>query len=201
MAVKISNDLTLAAVVPADILRLDLTVVPQDAGVYLWFIKGGREILRSSHYFETGGPEPIAFNGRELMYVGSAYDLRFRLAEHLRNPRHENSSPRKSLIAIEKIFGAVTASVGSNLDVTTADGLTEWIRDNVAFGFEQDSEPLAREAALISSITCPFNIVGRRRHKYSRWLMAWRASAFPPKWLTLVPGLSGQQYHLVNFRG
>jgi hypothetical protein len=155
--------------------------------VYLWFVRLGHEVLELSFYYDTDDCEPAIAQGHTHMYTGSAYDLRFRIGQHLKTETPDSSSPRKSLLALEHMFSVVTQIYGSKYGELKAGGLTEWIYQNVIFGFELSDEPIARERFLIQEMASPFNIAHRRQHKYSKYLMAWRAIAFPSEWMKTIP--------------
>src|SRR5665213_2090068 len=100
--------------IPAHELEDGLEKIPPDPGVYLWFVRGGRSMLEQSSYFTTPQTGPLlAIETGEHLYTGAGHNLRFRISQHLVNIKHENSSPRKSLVALERRFGAVTKAVGS----------------------------------------------------------------------------------------
>jgi hypothetical protein len=173
--------------VPATHLRTNLNLIPERPGVYLWLVRHGQTLLELSSYFETDDRKPVTAGGHAHLYTGSAYDLRFRIGQHIRNPNPENSSPRKSLLALEHMFSAVTRIYGSQYGELKSGGLTSWILDNVIFGFELTDSPITRETSLIHQMVSPFNIAHRRQHRYSKYLMAWRAIAFPSPWMKTVP--------------
>gem|GEM_PF-5557477 len=173
--------------IQASELRDSLAALPPEPGVYLWFVKHGDKLLEASSYFETDDRMPVTIGDHVHLYTGSAYDLRFRVGQHLRNECRENSSPRKSLLALEHMFSAITQVYGSQYDDLDAGGLTRWMYDNVIFAYEVHQSPVARETALIYRMATPFNIAHRRQHRYSKYLMAWRAIAFPSEWMKTVP--------------
>lgn len=85
------------------------------------------------------------------------------------------------------MFCAVTEIYGEGYGDLKGGGLSDWIFDNVVFGYELSDEPVGRETALIYRMVSPFNIAHRRQHKYSKYLMAWRAIAFPSEWMKTIP--------------
>lgn len=174
--------------IPAHELAEGVNQIPTDPGVYLWFVRGGRSILEQSSYFTTKAEGPLLrIDAGDHLYTGAAQNLRFRLGQHIFNPIHENSSPRKSLVALERRFGAISKAVESIHDVEDDEGLTEWIFENVTFGIETHPDFFSREYEIIRRYASPFNIAHRRAHRYSKWLMAWRAEAFPPEWMQRLP--------------
>lgn len=172
---------------PAHTLREDCDAIPATPGVYLWFVRGGKRILDLTHYRETDSRRPRTYDGHAHLYTGAARDLRYRLTQHLRNEDPGQSSPRKSLWAIERVFGAVTGATTSSYNFERDGHLTEWIYDHVVFGIQESADPFYLEAQVIESEPSPFNIAQRRRHRYSKFLMAWRAFAFPSDWMSDVP--------------
>ena len=173
-------------------LRETVDCVPSAPGVYFWLVRGGHTILELTSYYQTDRRPPLRHMGLDLMYVGASHDLQFRIGQHVRNDNPENSSPRKTLYALEHIFGAVSSSVPSAHKISEG-GLTEWIYENVTFGFAVDTQPYRREHALIRDFRSPFNIAHRRRHRYSKYLMAWRATVFPSEWMTHIPFQRGDE--------
>lgn len=179
--------------IPASDLRGGVERIPPDPGVYLWFVRGGRTLLEHSSYFSTHVGHLLSVRGHEHLYTGAAYNLRVRVSQHVRNPCHENSSPKKSLVALERRFGSVSKAVESEHDIETVEGLSEWIFENVIFGIEVNPDPFGREASILHRYASPFNIALRRNHRYSKWLMQWRADAFPPDWLRQIPSRDRRQ--------
>ena len=178
------DDLTF---IDAEELRNDAKQVPDKPGVYLWFVRGGKRLLELTHYYDTDTRDPLSYLNRAHLYTGASRDLRFRLSQHLRNEIVNQSSPRKSLIAIERIFGAVGQAVPSHFDVEEDGGLTDWIFENVVFGYRLHASPLGYETQILNAVPSPFNIVHRRQHRYAKYLMAWRAIAFPSDWMEGIP--------------
>jgi hypothetical protein len=175
--------------IPAHKLRRGLNEIPPDPGVYLWFVRGGMSLLEQSSYFATPkSGDLLKIDAGVHLYTGAAHNLRYRISAHLQTTFADQSSPRKSLIALECRFGAVSKAVESIHDVVNDAGQTEWIFENVTIGIETNSDPFGREFQILQRYASPFNIAHRRTHRYSKWLMAWRAEAFPPAWMRELPG-------------
>jgi hypothetical protein len=152
--------------------------LPDDPGVYLFFLNGGTRLLEATSYFDVDGQPPLSVRGMQHVYTGAAYYLRERLKQHL-GTSVENSSLRKTLLSIEHKFQALSNSRTPGCQVKGQKTLTEWLRQNALVGIQIAQEPFARERQILERYASPFNIALRRDRPYARALSKWRCAAFP----------------------
>jgi hypothetical protein len=177
------SELSNLKLIPASDLRAGFQRIPPDPGVYLFFVRGGDKLLEETAYPDDDQLSGLTAQGWQHLYTGAATNLRFRVSQHFLALSEENSSPRKTLMAIEFLFGAVSNAVDSDIAITDHETMSEWMYENILVGFERHPKPFEREQHLLGRYKSPFNIAHRRRHAYSKWLMRWREDAFPPDWL------------------
>src|ERR1700722_81715 len=99
------KELSNLRLIPASDLRRGFQKIPPDPGVYLFFVRDGDKLLEETAYFDTDMKQPLVAEGWQNLYTGAANNLRFRVAQHFMTLNHENSSPRKTLLALEYLFG------------------------------------------------------------------------------------------------
>ena len=172
------HDLKGLTLIPACDVHRAPESVPDEAGVYLFLLKGGQRILRATSYFETDDCLPLCICDHDHLYTGAASSLRDRLEQHMRRDMR-SSSLRKTLLAIERQRRAVTGDHRKR-GIVSESSLTNWMCRNAMIGIQFTSTPFDRERELIEHYTSPFNITLRRRHPYSKALMMWRSATFPP---------------------
>lgn len=165
--------------IPANRLADDLDAIPELPGVYLFFLNGGTRLLEETAYFEMDSRHPMSVDGRTHLYTGAAHNLRLRMKQHLRRGRL-SSSFRQTLLAIERVHGAVSKSAMQSSAIDGEEPLSAWLHENLTIGIRLSTRPFALERRIIGSYVSPLNITLRRAHPYSRALMRWRTATFPP---------------------
>lgn len=151
------------------------------AGCYMFYVKGGAELLRQLGYLDLSGDMPPRIDGADLFYVGASdRSVRARVKQHLRADARA-STFRESL-------GCVLATSLPLQMFYTMDPvdyffgedeiiLTDWMRNHllVRCYYSPDAENL--EKFLIGSLAAPFNLNGRRLHPFAKHLMALRKAS------------------------
>jgi hypothetical protein len=165
--------------IPTHKLWDNLASVPALPGIYMFFLRGGTQLLLATSYFEVGGGAPLSLRGREHLYTGAAaITLRERLHQHLRADV-TSSSLSRSLLAVERARQAISKSGTPACRVKGERTLTKWLKENALVGIETTDDPYGREEELLSQFASPFNIAHRRDRPFSRVLSEWRCAMFP----------------------
>jgi predicted GIY-YIG superfamily endonuclease len=164
--------------IPAARIWNDLEAIPERAGIYLFFFKGGANLLEATSY-PASALTPFATRaGLTHMYTGAAIDLRRRMKQHLHRD-YRGSSLRKTLIAVEYARKALSGSDRRSGKPISEKRLSVWLRENAYISIQPTDSPFEREREVLSSSASPLNITMRRNTEYSRALMQWRVEAFP----------------------
>jgi hypothetical protein len=159
----------------------DVEAISQRAGCYLFLIRGGTHILRTSSYFEMGGERPFSYRGFQHVYTGASQrGLRERLKQHTRRGHLENSSLRMTLLTLEFIMQAVSTSETPYCKVCGQVSLSKWLSENAVVAYRITKHGFEIERAILRNYASPFNVDHRRDRPYSQALMRWRAQVFPP---------------------
>ena len=174
------SDLQGLTIFPARLIVAEAQRLPDQPGVYLFFVRGGRRLLTATSYFDLECRRPLSFRRREHLYTGAArFSLRDRIQTNLRADVTSSSFTR-SLLAIERARRAISKSCTPGCRrVRGEQSLAAWLRINAVIGFETTRDPYGRERELLSRLASPLNIVHRRDHPYAQALSAWRCAAFP----------------------
>jgi hypothetical protein len=165
--------------IPARKVLASLNCIPEEPGVYLFFLTGGTRLLEVTGYFDTDAREPLSAAGSQHLYTGAGHNLRKRLMQHFFRGAY-SSSFRKTLLSIEHARRAVSKTQTLCCNVSGEATLSAWMFENVLVGFQSTSKPFEREREVIEQYVSPFNITLRRSHPYSKRLIGWRGAAFPP---------------------
>jgi hypothetical protein len=173
----LASNLPRITVIPAEMVVNAEEKIPCAPGVYMFFIRGGRELLEATSYFELDGRPVLRSRRREHLYTGAATNLRRRLKQHMSFVAA--SSLRRSLLALEHETRAISKSKTPECNVTGEQSLTAWICRNALIGIEIARKPLDRERILLSQYASPLNLTLRRRQPYARALTQIRLAAFP----------------------
>jgi hypothetical protein len=153
--------------------------VPNEAGVYGFFIRGGTRLLEATGWFDLDSRRPLTVRRHQLLYVGAANWLGERLKQHMRTGHLENSSLRKTLLAIEYTTRALSRSGTPACRVRGQVTLTRWLRLNAIVGIRFTRNPFVVERHILEAHACPFNIQWRRQHAYAQALTKWKTETFP----------------------
>lgn len=171
------NDLRNIQLLTASAIVSSPEAVSAEAGVYLFFLRGGRQLLRATSYPPSALPL-LSTRGRQHMYTGASLNVRERLKAHLR--ADVTSSPLcRSLMAIEKKHKAIWKSGTSWSEIAGEKSLALWLCANATIGIELHTKPFWRERELLSRYASPLNIALRRKDAFARALAGWRCAAFP----------------------
>jgi hypothetical protein len=153
--------------------------VPDKPGVYGFFLHGGTRLLELTSWFELDGRRPLTIRDHQLLYAGGALRLGERLKQHMRIGHLENSSLRKTLLAIEYARHAVSRSGTPACKVRGQISLTAWLRENAIVGIQFTRKPFVLERQILEAHACPFNVALRRETAYAKVLTRWKAETFP----------------------
>jgi len=163
--------------IPAHAVTEEPELVPNDPGVYLFFVRGGTVILRASGYFRSGGGQPLEVDGRQHLYTGAADKLQRRMKQHFLRD-HRSSSFRTSLHALERIHHALSRTGTAMCKVRDERTLSRWMSRNVTIAFEPHADPFNREKELLHFYPAPLNIALQSSQPYSQHLSACRERTF-----------------------
>lgn len=153
--------------------------LPRAPGLYAWWAPPG--LLPG-----VSGPAHPSGEGRELLYIGLAQNLRARVAgNHLRGPTG-SSTLRRALVALLMTSeGYTTRWTRTRVVPIDADEerLSAWMRDHLRVTWAQHPNPKDVEAAVINELGPPLNQDHNRAHPMFATIAAaraaYRASAGP----------------------
>jgi hypothetical protein len=160
--------------IPARSLRAGARELPNDPGVYMFFLGGGLRLLHATSYFDTTAQVPPTVGDHTLLYIGAATtSIRERVKAHFATDS-QRSSLRLTLFAIEHARRAISASRTPFCRVVGPRSLSDWLFANALIMAIPCMRPLERERWLIEQHGTAFNIIWRRQHVYAQLLMEWR---------------------------
>ena len=148
-------------------------------GVYGILFDCGQLLLECSGWLEFDERFPVCMDGFDLLYVGASLDpLRRRVLCHLTG-NTRTSSLRMTVGAIlsrELELEPTGAGNRTCYDFGAGEArLTEWLVNHTRVGLIPTPNPFGLEKTILRDVPLPFNISERRRHPYSKFLMAVRA--------------------------
>jgi hypothetical protein len=153
--------------------------VQNKPGVYGFFLRGGTRLLEATDWFELDKRRPLTIRGHAHLYTGAADRLGDRLKQHMRIGHLENSSLRKTLLAIEVVARAISQSGTPACRVKGQVSLTTWLRANAIVGFRFTKNAFEMERQILEAHASPFNVAWRRDHAYAKQLTEWKCTVFP----------------------
>jgi hypothetical protein len=153
--------------------------LPRAPGLYAWWAPPG--LLPGV----SGPPHPSA-EGRELLYIGLAGNLRTRVGRnHFRGPTG-SSTLRRALVALLMTSERYTTRWTTDRVVpidADEDRLSAWMREHLRVTWAEHPEPAAVEAAVIAELRPPLNQEHNTSHPLHSMIAvaraAYRASAGP----------------------
>jgi hypothetical protein len=160
--------------VPARVILRDPTVIPDTEGVYYAFLEGGMDLLSAASYFEYSMRDPLTHDGAAHLYTGASINMRSRLLCHLIGGE-EQSSFRKTLLAVEFARKAISKTKTPGSHVTTNRSLSGWLSSNALFAFIPCSDAKTQERQVLRGDASPLNIRNQRYPKFAGQLLGWRA--------------------------
>ena len=171
-------DLKTLSLAPAHRLLVNSALIPEEAGTYLVFVDSRQPLLERCGYLEFDKALPASIDGFNLMYVGATGDnLRSRVMAHLYG-NTRGSSLRMTLgVLLADELGLEPVGDPHRSYFEFGDGelrLTDWLRANTRIAWHVSDEPFVTEKELLRSLPIPLNITDRKRHAFSRYLMALR---------------------------
>jgi predicted GIY-YIG superfamily endonuclease len=184
------DELSAFSIFSAEVVVAAEERLPEQPGVYIFFVRGGNRLLRATSYYDLDGRHPLGFRRHHHLYTGAASDLRRRLKQHM--AFIAASSLRRSPFALEHYNRAISRSDTPGCMVKGERTLTEWLCRNALIGIELGEHPLERERYLLSRYASPLNLTLRRREPYARALSAMRRAAFPSSDIGCVERLRGK---------
>ena len=154
-------------------------LIPDEPGAYAVFFDSGTCFLERSGYLDSDKAFPPALGCFELLYVGATADsLRRRALQHVSGDSRTSS--------LRMTVGALLAAdldlepVGdeSRSYFNFGDGerrLTNWLCEHARVAVHPCVQPFVLEKALLRQHAIPLNLSERKRHSFSKYLMALRA--------------------------
>jgi hypothetical protein len=163
---------------PADAERA-LAELPRVSGLYAWWAQPG--LLPG-----VSGPAPPTGEGRELLYIDLARNLRTRVGRnHFRGPTG-SSTLRRALVALLMTSEGYTTRWNRTRVVpidADEDRLSAWMREHLRVTWVEHPEPATVEAAVIKELGPPLNQDLNESHPLRAMIAgargAYRASAGP----------------------
>ena len=163
---------------PLQDLTRSLQTVPEGAGVYLFFFRGGRALLRRAGLIR---PHPMLLRtgaGADLMYIGMSADaVRRRVKTHLTGDSCASSLRQTLGILLMQELGLTPEPIPLTSRFHFGEGerrLTDWMVDRGFVLVIGSHVPESDEARLIRVLEPPLNITGRRRSPGARHLLVLR---------------------------
>ena len=140
------------------LLTEDFRNVPQEAGVYMIFLRGGRELLEGAGLSPTRSDTLWTEEGAEHAYTGETYHLPTRLRAHLTG--NIWASPlRKSLLAVQHQLGQLQrlSSEEEERDATERQ-LSDWLSKQAVIAFKSCGYVKDVEDVILNETASPLNI-------------------------------------------
>lgn len=154
--------------------RADEGLVPNVAGAYMIFVRGGEALLSAAGYEHASHLRAPRIADRIHLYTGQSMGLCTRLTKHFRKDARV-STFRTSLLAIERACGGISQTGTPHCDVGSCEfRLNDWLRENVTVGYWLHPCPQRGEAQILARTASPLNIA-YRPDIFSRRLRAFRA--------------------------
>jgi hypothetical protein len=153
--------------------------LPRASGLYAWWAPPG--LLPG-----MSGPAHPSDEGRELIYIGLARNLRTRVGRnHLRGPTG-SSTLRRALVALLMPSEGYTTRWTTDRVVpinTDEDRLSAWMRKHLRVTWAEHPEPEAVEGGVINELGPPLNQRDNKAHPLYETIRTaravYRASAVP----------------------
>jgi transposase-like protein len=146
--------------------------VPQSAGVYAIFFRGGAKFLEASRFTNDDEKFSWSHEDYEHAYTGETYALRNRFVQHFVGGV---SNLRETLLALHWDRGALLGGpiIGEDREEVER-ALTDWLAVNAVVGFRNCGYVKDAEAVILNATASPLNIDGRRQTPFAKTLSAVR---------------------------
>ena len=160
-------------------LAANPSLIPAVPGTYMIFFDSGTLFLEQAGYLDFSAEFPLSIDGFDLLYAGATRDsLRVRALQHVVGDSRSSSLRMTvgALLAHELALEPV--GDGTRTYFSFGDGerrLTDWLCAHTRVAVHPCDDPFALEKELLRSFPIPLNITERKRHAYSKYLMALRA--------------------------
>lgn len=146
--------------------------LPRASGLYAWWASPGA-------LPGVSGPPHPSDEGRELIYIGLARNLRTRVGRnHLRGPTG-SSTLRRALVALLMPLEDYTTRWTTDRVVPVdadEDRLSAWMREHLRVTWAEHPEPATVEAAVINELGPPLNQRDNRAHPLYETIASARAA-------------------------
>lgn len=139
-------------------LKANLTAVPEQSGVYAFYLPAGAALLESPSSGQTSIDEAVP------IYVGRTGDsLRRRLKQQLLGDARVSQLKANLGVLVQNTLGLSVRPIPGKRYYVFADErpLDDWIADNVIVGYRQTDDPTTTEAAWLASSPGLLNVLGR----------------------------------------
>ena len=154
-------------------------LIPEQAGTYAVFFDSGTCLLERSGYLDFDQAFPPNLDGFDLLYVGATSDsLRRRALQHVVGDSRTSSLRMTVGALLAGDLDLEPAGDGSRTYFNFGDGerrLTQWLCAHTRVAVHPSSQPFAIEKWLLREYAIPLNLSERKRHPFSKYLMALRA--------------------------
>ena len=154
-------------------------LISDDPGFYAVFFDSGTCLLEGSGYLDFDQAYPPAVEGFDLLYVGATLDsLRRRALQHVVGDSRSSSLRMTVGALLANDLDLEPVGDGSRTYFNFGDGerrLTSWLCAHTRVAVHPSSQPFVLEKALLREHFIPFNLSERKRHPFSKYLMALRA--------------------------
>jgi hypothetical protein len=148
-------------------------------GVYAVLFDSDEGVLEKSGYLEFDKSPPIRVHGYDLMYIGASLDpLRRRVLAHLTG--NTKGSTLRMTVGMILSTDLNLEPIGNRRHAYYDFGegeyrLTEWLLTHTRVAFIESDDPFGLEWSILQQVPLPLNISHRKRHGFSKYLLAMRA--------------------------
>ncbi len=172
-------DLKVLKPVSAATLANNALLIPDEPGAYAVFFDSGTCLLERSGYLDFDNVYPPSFDGFDLLYVGATMDsLRRRAMQHVVGDSRTSSLRMTVGALLAGDLDLDPVGDGSRTYFNFGDGerrLTQWLCAHTRVAVHPCPQPFAIEKWLLREYAVPLNLSERKRHPFSKYLMALRA--------------------------
>ena len=172
-------DLRVLKPISAATLANNALLIPDEPGAYALFFDSGTCLLERSGYLDFDKAYPPSFDGFDLLYVGATMDsLRRRAMQHVVGDSRTSSLRMTVGALLAGDLDLDPVGDGSRTYFNFGDGerrLTQWLCAHTRVAVHPCSQPFTIEKWLLREYAIPLNLSERKRHPFSKYLMALRA--------------------------
>lgn len=170
-----------------------LQEIEERPATYFFFFVNGLELLHRAGYFFFENRPPLCIDGKQLLYIGSARNVRRRLLAHLRGDSRQSSLRCTLGALLREELKLSPILIGDPPRCHFGQGeerLTKWIAEYAHVGFEVSPHAARLERQAIQSLCPPLNITHLPRSGFAQHLRTIRRAlgpGFGHPWLPAGP--------------